>query len=72
MEKTVIVRIRKGKNNNSTDDKVHSNSTYQLSGNYLIIIELGNEKEIPNVNIPYNLGNVISWSTRKNKNKSNK
>ena len=67
MEKTVIVRIRRGKDNSSTDDRVHKNSTFQLSGNYLIIIEIGDGEKIPYTRVPYNLDNVISWSTRENK-----
>ena len=65
METTTIVRIRKGKDKNTyTDDKVHKNSTFQLSGNYLIITEIGDGEKIPHTRVLYNLDNVISWSTR--------
>ena len=59
--KTTIIRFKKG------DDKVHKNSTFQLSGNYLIIIEIGDGEKIPDTRVPYNLDNIVSWSTRKNK-----
>ncbi len=67
METTVIVRVRKDKNNSSTDDRIHKNSTFELSGNYLIVIEHGDEEKIPTTRIPYNLDNVISWGIRKSK-----
>ncbi len=67
MTRTIIVRVKKNEKGNVTDDKVHKNATYQLSGNYLIILEGDSTEKDPFVRTVYNLNDVISWSTRKNK-----
>jgi len=74
MKTTIIVRVKKKRITKegieiegSVNDKVHENSTFQLSGNYLIINEGDPTEEKPFVRIPYNLNNVVSWGTRKNK-----
>ena len=67
MNKTIIVRLRKSKDSDSTDDKLHKDSTFSLSGNFLIIQEGDPEEKEPYVRIPYNLDNVVSWGSRKNK-----
>ena len=67
---TIIIRVKKinlsekGSKTESIDDKKHDNSTFEISGNYLIITEYGSKVS---ARIPYELNKVVSWGTKTSK-----